>query len=120
MFCQLNLNISEPHRQIIFHPVTVSQSSAPTAHLVKHEVEIYNLIGTCVLLFGHCRDFSLQMHKNTQKEYIFDHMYGMVVDSVCAVSSWLTKRKKKGGEGRVKGRTKNRDQKVKGGRRWMD
>lgn len=50
-----------------------AQSSAPMAHLVKHAVEIYNLLATGSLLFGYCRGFSLQMHKNTQKEYIFDH-----------------------------------------------
>lgn len=52
--------------------VTASESLPPMAQLVEHAIKIYNLLDAGIVLFEWCRDFSLQMHKNPPKKYIFD------------------------------------------------
>lgn len=59
-----------------------------------------------MLLFGYCRDFSLQMGKNTQNEYIFDYTWIKWRSILCRNSFQLVDQKEDKGRG---GRIETRD-----------
>lgn len=82
------------------YSVTASKPLPPMAQLVEHPVKLYNLLDAGTVLLGCCRDFSLQMHKNTQKKCIFDLTQWVEMDLFCRETSsrWLTRKKTKGGE----------------------